>query len=250
MRREMFAGNWKMNTTHVEGSVLAEGIVSRLSTSGSDVVLIPPFTGIESVSNIVHSSSVALGAQTMSAQDGGAFTGEISPVMLKSLGCDYVVLGHSERRSLFGETSAQVLEKAVAAVAHGITPIVCVGETLEERESGQALAVIETQVRESMVGLTQEVVVAYEPVWAIGTGKVATPEQAQEVHASIRSVLSDLFSVVVAEDTRILYGGSVKPDNVASIMAQADVDGALIGGASLNADAFVSIIEYNKTSTE
>ena len=191
------------------------------------------------------SSPVALGAQNMHDQSSGAFTGEVAPPMLLDLGCRYVILGHSERRTLFGETDAVVNAKTRAALAAGLTPIVCVGETLEEREGGRTAAVVTTQVQGSLAGLTpadlEKIVVAYEPVWAIGTGRVATPQQAQEVHALIRGLLGGLASPAVAAKVRIQYGGSVKPDNAADLAVQPDIDGALVGGASLKADDFLGI---------
>jgi triosephosphate isomerase len=212
-----------------------------------DLVLCPPALYVETVGTALAAakSDVGLGAQNVHEKSNGAFTGEVSPPMLVDLCCRYVILGHSERRTLFGETDALVNAKTKAALAAGLTPIVCVGETLVEREAGRTAAVVTTQVQGSLAGLSaadlEKIVVAYEPVWAIGTGKVATPAQAQEVHALIRSLLAGLASPAVAAKVRIQYGGSVKPDNAADLASQPDIDGALVGGASLKADDFLGI---------
>jgi triosephosphate isomerase len=220
--------------------------------AGVDLVLCPPALYLDAVGAALSAakSSVGLGGQNMHDKASGAFTGEVAPPMLVDLGCKYVILGHSERRTLFGETDAIVNAKTKAALAAGLTPIVCVGETLEEREGGRTDAVVTTQVRGSLAGLSpadlEKVVIAYEPVWAIGTGKVATPQQAQEVHALIRSLLGSLASSEVAGKIRIQYGGSVKPDNAADLASQPDIDGALVGGASLKADDFLGIAKAFK----
>lgn len=246
-RRTIVAGNWKMNLDRVKARDLAAAVAARAAEAGTtELVLCPPAVYVETVATALGGSSpVALGAQNMHDQSSGAFTGEVAPPMLLDLGCRYVILGHSERRTLFGETDAVVNAKARAALAAGLTPIVCVGETLEEREGGRTAAVVTTQVQGSLAGLTpadlEKIVVAYEPVWAIGTGKVATPQQAQEVHALIRGLLGGLASPAVAAKVRIQYGGSVKPDNAADLAVQPDIDGALVGGASLKADDFLGI---------
>jgi triosephosphate isomerase len=246
-RRKIVAGNWKMNLDRAKARDLAAAVVARHGEAGPvELVLCPPALYIETVgSALAGSSAVALGCQNMHDKGNGAFTGELAPPMLVDMCCKYVILGHSERRTLFGETDATVNAKTKAALAAGLTPIVCVGETLEEREAGRTDAVVTTQTRGSLAGLSaadlEQVVVAYEPVWAIGTGKVATPQQAQDVHALIRSLLGSLASPAVAAKVRIQYGGSVKPDNAADLAAQPDIDGALVGGASLKADDFLGI---------
>lgn len=247
VRRYLIAGNWKMNKTSGEGSELVQEIhqLAGLQTDVA-VVVCPPFTALESAARVLSGSSVQLGAQNMHPQAEGAYTGEVSAVMLRDLYCNFVILGHSERRALFGETDAFVNEKVLAALESNLKPILCVGETLEEREARVTLEVVEKQVRAGLEGVTAEqadsVVIAYEPVWAIGTGKTATPEMAQDVHAAIRKILSDLFDGA-SERIRILYGGSMKPANAAELLAQPDIDGGLIGGASLKAKSFVEIVE-------
>lgn len=248
IRRTIVAGNWKMNLDRAKARELTAAVAGRVAEAGrTELVLCPPSVYVELVGSTLAASkaAVALGAQNMHDKASGAFTGEVAPPMLVDLGCQYVILGHSERRTLFGETDAIVNAKTKAALAAGLTPIVCVGETLEEREAGRTADVVTTQVRGSLAGLSpadlEKVVIAYEPVWAIGTGKVATPEQAQEVHALIRGLLGSLASPAVAAVVRIQYGGSVKPDNAADLAAQPDIDGALVGGASLKADDFLGI---------
>lgn len=245
-RRTIVAGNWKMNLDRAKARDLATAVAARAAEAGTtELVLCPPAVYVETVAAALGGSLVALGAQNMHDQSSGAFTGEVAPPMLLDLGCRYVILGHSERRTLFGETDAAVNAKTRAALAAGLTPIVCVGETLAEREGGRTAAVVTTQVQGSLAGLTpadlEKIVVAYEPVWAIGTGKVATPQQAQEVHALIRGLLGGLATPAVAAKVRIQYGGSVKPDNAADLAVQPDIDGALVGGASLKADDFLGI---------
>ena len=251
-RKKIVAGNWKMNLDRAAAAALTNGVAARRGeVPAVELVLCPPSLYVGTVgtalklSGDTSPSGVWLGAQNMHDKPNGAFTGEVAPSMLIDMGCRYVILGHSERRTLFGETDATVNAKTKAALAAHLVPIVCVGETLEEREAGKTQAVVAAQVRGSLAGLSAEdlakVVIAYEPVWAIGTGKVATPEQAQEVHALIRSLLADLSSPSVAAGVTIQYGGSVKPDNAASLAAQPDIDGALVGGASLKADDFLGI---------
>ena len=248
-RKKIVAGNWKMNLDRTKAADLAQAVAGRSQEAGGvELVLCPPAVYVETVGTALGrtgTAAVALGAQNMHDKASGAFTGEVAPPMLVDLGCRYVILGHSERRTLFGETDAIVNAKTKAALAAGLTPIVCVGETLEEREANRTQAVVTTQVNGSLAGLTaadlEKIVVAYEPVWAIGTGKVATPQQAQEVHALIRGLLGSLASPAVAARVRIQYGGSVKPDNAADLAAQPDIDGALVGGASLKADDFLGI---------
>jgi triosephosphate isomerase len=249
MRTKLIAGNWKMFKNLPESEELINGIIAQTKNApkGVGVVICPPFTSLALAAKALKGSSVHLGAQNMADQDEGAYTGEISWKMLKSAGCEYVILGHSERRQYYGETNAKVNAKAKKALANGLLPIVCVGETLKEREDGVTKNVISTQVKESLAGIpaadAERLVVAYEPVWAIGTGKNATPGQAQEVHAHIRSLLKDLYGASSSEKILIQYGGSVKPDNAAELMRQNDIDGALVGGACLKADSFGGIIQ-------
>jgi len=246
-RRPIVAGNWKMNLDRAKARELTAAVAARVGEAGTtELVLCPPAVYLEAVRTTLGAGSpVALGAQSMHDKASGAFTGEVAPAMLVDLGCRYCILGHSERRTLFGETDAVVNAKTKAALAAGLIPIVCVGETLEEREAGRTAAVVTEQVQGSLAGLApaeiEKVVVAYEPVWAIGTGKVATPQQAQEVHALVRGLLAGLASAAVAAKVRIQYGGSVKPDNAADLAVQPDIDGALVGGASLKADDFLGI---------
>jgi len=245
-RRNIVAGNWKMNLDRAKARELATAVAARSAEAGSvELVLCPPAVYLETVGNAIGGSEVALGGQNMHDKASGAFTGEIAPSMLADLGSRFVILGHSERRTLFGETDTTVNAKTKAALASGLTPIVCVGETLEEREGNRTQAVVTTQINGSLAGLSptdvEKLVIAYEPVWAIGTGKVATPQQAQEVHALIRGLLGSLASPAVAAKVRIQYGGSVKPDNAADLAVQPDIDGALVGGASLKADDFLGI---------
>lgn len=251
-RTSIVAGNWKMNLDRSAAEALAGAVAAGRDQAGDvDVVLCPPSIYIAAVAKALgiadgaNPSGVGLGGQNMWDQPSGAFTGEISAAMLVDMGCGYVILGHSERRTLLGETDAVVASKVQAALAAGLTPIVCVGEQLAEREADRTHEVVSTQVRGSLAGLSSEqlakVVVAYEPVWAIGTGKVATPEQAQDVHALIRSLLAEMASPEVAAGLRIQYGGSVKPGNAADLAAQPDIDGALVGGASLDAEGFLAI---------
>jgi triosephosphate isomerase len=247
-RTKIVAGNWKMNLDRAKAKELTAAVAARRGEAAAvELVLCPPALYVETVGSALAGtkSDVGLGAQNMHDKASGAFTGEVAPPMLVDLGCHYVILGHSERRTLFGETDAAVNVKTKAALAAGLVPIVCVGETLEEREAGKTAAVVTGQVQGSLAGLSaaelEKVVVAYEPVWAIGTGKVATPEQAQEVHALIRRLLAGLSSTEVAARVRIQYGGSVKPDNAADLARQPDIDGALVGGASLKADDFLGI---------
>ena len=246
MRRTLIAGNWKMNTDHALAVALAEGVAAGASeVANADLLVCPPSIYLESVSKALSGSPVALGSQNMAAEANGAFTGEISAAMLTDIGAEYVILGHSERRALMGETDAMVNQKTLAALAAGLVPIVCVGEQLEQREAGETGAVIAKQFAGSLEGLTEaqivNLVIAYEPVWAIGTGKVASPEQAEEVHADIRRLLAEKYNAEIAGQIRILYGGSVKPSNAAELMSQPNVDGALVGGASLKPADFLGI---------
>ena len=247
-RKLIIAGNWKMNKTVAEALDLVRGLKLELANVKEvDIVVCPPFTALGEVSKAILDSNLRLGAQNMSEHNFGAYTGEIAAGMLKEFSVRYVILGHSERRQYQKESDALISKKALAVHAAALKPIVCVGETLAEREGGQTQKVLETQVRGSLAGLTKEqaleTIVAYEPVWAIGTGKTATTEQAQGAHAFIRGVLAKLFDQAAAKKIRIQYGGSVKPSNARELMGQADVDGALVGGASLEARSFADIIK-------
>jgi triosephosphate isomerase len=246
-RKKLIAGNWKMNKTSADGVALVNDIVAAIGKQTEvDVVVCPPFTAIESVGRKLEGSEVKLGAQNMHFEASGAFTGEVSAPMLRAIFANYVILGHSERRTLFGETDELVNKKVLSALKNQLKPIFCVGETLAERESGSTLKVVQTQVERGLEGVNKDqaasVVVAYEPVWAIGTGKVATTEQAQEVHAFIRGLLTKLFTEPVAQKVRILYGGSMKPANAPELLAQKDIDGGLIGGAALESRSFVELV--------
>ncbi len=249
-RKRIIAGNWKMNKTVGEAIELAAAIRQDLAEcSDVDVVLCPPFTALAAVAETVDGSAINFGAQNMHWESSGAFTGEISPYMLRSLYCHYVILGHSERRTLFGETDEIINRKAKAALAATLKPIVCIGETLEEREADRHFQVVAEQLRGSLAGIDanemKNMVLAYEPVWAIGTGLTASPEQAQEMHAFVRSELRGLQGDV-ADSVRIQYGGSMKPSNAGDLLAQEDIDGGLIGGASLEARSFVELVKIAK----
>ncbi|MFH1846024.1 MAG: triose-phosphate isomerase [Candidatus Omnitrophota bacterium] len=247
MRKPVIAGNWKMYKNVNE----AVGLVSEIKQAvmGIDnvgIVLCPPFVALVDAARMISESNIALGAQNCYWLSEGAFTGEVSVSMLKSAGCSYIVVGHSERRKYFGETNETVNRKVAAVIDSGLVPIMCVGETLEERESGKTLGVVRTQIVEGLKGFgeiyVEPLIIAYEPVWAIGTGKTATPDQAQEVHAVIRELFSEMYNETAAERKRILYGGSVKPENIEELMSEKDIDGGLIGGASLKAESFVDLI--------
>jgi len=250
MRKPFVAGNWKMNTDSHSSVELVERIASGfVETAGKSVTVAvcPPFVYLQAVAKALGSSGIAVGAQDMYFESEGAFTGEISVSMLKDVGCLYCLCGHSERRHVIGETDELINKKVAAAIAGGLLPILCVGELLEEREASQTNEVVTRQVKEGLAGLSAEkmqaVTVAYEPVWAIGTGLTATPEQAQEVHDFIRKLLGQMYDAEIAEEIRILYGGSVKPGNAAELMSQKDIDGSLVGGASMKADDFLAIIK-------
>ncbi|HNQ72950.1 MAG TPA: triose-phosphate isomerase [Verrucomicrobiota bacterium] len=247
-RKLIIAGNWKMNKTVAEALTLVDDLKRELGgVKEVDLVVCPPFTALESVSRAVLDSNLRLGAQNMSEHNVGAYTGEIAAVMLKEFSTRYVILGHSERRQYYRETDALVARKAAAAHTANLKPIICIGETLAEREAGRTEQILATQVTGSLAGLAGEqmleTTLAYEPVWAIGTGKTATTQQAQEAHAFIRSLLVKLFDEAIARKVRIQYGGSVKPGNARELMSQPDVDGALVGGASLEARSFADIVK-------
>lgn len=247
-RKKIIAGNWKMNKAITDAQELAAGVKLELAECREvDVVLCPPFTALKAVGDMIDNTSIKLGAQNMHGEPDGAFTGEISAGMLRDLYCHYVILGHSERRAYFGETDSIVNHKVTAALAANLRPIVCVGETLEEREADRTADVLKTQIESGLSGLGDElkqVIVAYEPIWAIGTGRTATPEMAQEAHAFIRRVITGLSDAETAEAVRIQYGGSMKPANAKELLAQPDIDGGLIGGAALEARSFIEIVRH------
>jgi triosephosphate isomerase len=249
-RRPLVAANWKMYKTPRETEAFLKEFVPSVSEkTPCDVVICPPFTGLSAAGPLLSGTRIALGAQNLNDNAEGAFTGEVSASMLAAVGCRYVIIGHSERRQIFGETSQMVNKKIVAALGNDLVPIVCVGETLAERESNATLQVVDKQVKEALDGIpsadTRKIVIAYEPIWAIGTGRTATPAQAQEVHRAIRDILKDQYGSLTSLGIRILYGGSVKPDNMADLMACEDIDGGLVGGASLKADSFRAIVHYD-----
>jgi triosephosphate isomerase (TIM) len=248
MRKKFVAGNWKMNTDGRSAVALAKAVAAGAAgLEGKTVAVCPPFVYLSAVSAAVKKSSLAIGAQDMYFEANGAFTGEISAAMLKDVGCTYVICGHSERRHVLGEKDDLINKKIKAALAGGLLPIFCVGELLSERDGGQTEAVVDRQLKLGLAGISEaqmaSITIAYEPVWAIGTGRTATPQQAQEVHAFIRKRLAAMYGQQVAEQTCIQYGGSVKPGNAADLMGQPDVDGLLVGGASLKAEDFVGIIK-------
>ncbi|MEM9227577.1 MAG: triose-phosphate isomerase, partial [Verrucomicrobiota bacterium] len=248
-RKYLIAGNWKMNKTAPDGVELIESILQEVGSQNEvGVAVCPPFTSLESAAkSLAEVSNVQLGAQNMHPEASGAYTGEVSASMLRTFYVSFVILGHSERRQYFGETDAFINQKVLAALENNLKPILCVGETIEEREAGKTLEVVETQVKGGLVGVdkkhAEQLVVAYEPVWAIGTGKTATPEMAQEVHAAIRKMLTAILGQEAAEKIRLLYGGSMKPANATELLAEKDIDGGLIGGASLEAKSFAKLVE-------
>ncbi|MFN3201513.1 MAG: triose-phosphate isomerase [Bradymonadia bacterium] len=254
MRRPIFAGNWKMNLTIDEGLALAGAVHAGTTDVAEQVEIIvsPTAVALYPTAKALGDSHVAVAAQNCHWVSNGAYTGELSPTQLKAAGCTHVIIGHSERRTLFGETDDGVSRKARSLLDHGLTPIICVGETLAEREGEQTLDVVSRQINAALAALSgdeiKRSIIAYEPVWAIGTGRTATPAQAQEVHSAIRSLVSERFGVDVGDAVRILYGGSVKPANIAGLMSQPDIDGGLVGGASLKADSFNQIARYQEGS--
>ncbi len=248
MRTLFIAGNWKMNLSKDESCKLGEQLRDAVGDAGDvRVAVCPPFVFLDPLGALLDGSPVAIGAQNMHPEIGGAFTGEVSGSMLKDVGCEYVIIGHSERRHVFGETEDFIAAKVTRALADGLKPIVCVGETLAQRESSETQQIVCRQVESALNGVDNDamslITIAYEPVWAIGTGRTAAPEQAEEVHAIIRSLISDLFDSGVADNVVIQYGGSVKPDNATDLLSRENVDGALVGGASLKAETFIPIIE-------
>lgn len=252
MRKPLIAGNWKLNKTISESVDFASALVAELqSVTETDIIIAPIFTALSSVSTAIQDSPILLAAQNCYPEESGAFTGELSPLMLKDAGCSVVIIGHSERRQLLGESNSLINSKVKKALESGLLTILCVGETLEERESNEMLEVLTAQITGGLAGVTAEqmsqVVIAYEPVWAIGTGKTASNEQAQEAHSFIRGLLQGLFTPDIAAACRILYGGSVKPDNVDGLMSESDIDGALVGGASLKVADFCRIVKFKKS---
>ena len=250
LRKPLIAGNWKMYKTVAEAVETARELVQFTAAVNVDVMIAPPFTALAPVADVVKGTSIALGAQNLFWKNEGAYTGEISPVMLSDIGCRYAIIGHSERRQYFGDTDESVNAKIRAALEHQLIPVFCVGETETQREAKETFSVLDKQVTKGLEGFSSEalsgiLVIAYEPVWAIGTGKTATTDQVQEVHAFLRSLVEKRFDNLLAKTVRILYGGSVKPDNVTEIMNMPDVDGALVGGASLSAKGFNSIIHFH-----
>lgn len=246
MRKNIVAGNWKMNKNLQEGVALVEELKGKVGKPNCDVIVCTPFIHLASVAEAVKGTVIALGAEDCSAHESGAYTGEVSAAMVRSTGAEYCIIGHSERRAYFGESHEMLREKVLLALKNGLRPIFCVGEVKEQREQGIQNAVVEKQIKESLFNLTAEefakVVVAYEPVWAIGTGLTATPDQAEEIHAHIRSLIAEKYGKEMAENTSILYGGSCKPSNAKELFAKKDIDGGLIGGAALKADDFCGII--------
>ncbi len=250
MRKTIIAGNWKMYKTITQAIELANGLkreLFELEPQNIDIVLCPPYTALSEVAEVVADSNIQLGAQDAFWQEEGAFTGEISPLMLKDVGAKYVIIGHSERRQYFGESNEGVNKKIKAALKHNLTPIVCVGETLKEREGGKTFKVLDDHIKNGLKDLSEgevdKMVIAYEPVWAIGTGKTATAAQAEEAQKYIREMLAKMYNKDIAENIRIQYGGSVKPENIAELMQEPDVDGALVGGASLEIASFAAIVK-------
>ncbi|MFN0118022.1 MAG: triose-phosphate isomerase [Elusimicrobiota bacterium] len=253
-RQSLMVANWKMNKNIAETESFVKEFLSNFpSTVSCEVVICPPSTSLASLSQFLKGTPVMWGAQNMNENSEGAFTGEISAGMLTSLGCKYVILGHSERRQIFGESDIHINKKIIAALNNGLIPIVCVGETLQEREAGQTLSIVSKQVKAAFNGIpstdTKKMVIAYEPVWAIGTGKTATLAQAQEVHLAIRDILKDQYGSLTSLSVRILYGGSVKPENVSELMSCEDIDGGLVGGASLKADSFLKLVTFEKANS-
>ncbi|MBN2652854.1 MAG: triose-phosphate isomerase [Spirochaetales bacterium] len=250
MRKPFIAGNWKMNKTPSEAKVLAADLVNQLKDSTNKLLVAPSFTCLATVAEVVKGSNIMLGAQNMATVEQGAHTGETSVLMLKDLGVEAVILGHSERRHIYGETDAMINQKVKLAIAHGLEVLLCVGETIDEREAGKAVDVVNTQLEEGLKDVAEAdlkfVTIAYEPVWAIGTGKTATPQDAQDIHLAARSKVADLYSKDAADKICIQYGGSVNASNVKELMGQPDIDGGLIGGASLTPDAFLPIANFNK----
>ena len=248
-RRPLIAGNWKMHLNLAQATDLAQAVGLTATDAECEVMIAPPFTSLPVVAEALRGSRVLLGAQNCCWADHGAFTGEVSPFMLKELGCTMVILGHSERRHLFHEDDAMINQRLRGVLSFGLMAVLCIGETLDQRQADQTTAILEAQLRRGLTAVTLDdpsrLLIAYEPVWAIGTGQTASTQQAQDAHAFIRAILADIFEKTVATEIRILYGGSVKSDNVDALMAQPDIDGALVGGAALQIDSFARIIHFN-----
>ncbi|MBE0479315.1 triose-phosphate isomerase [Candidatus Aerophobetes bacterium] len=251
MRKSIMGGNWKMNKSLQEATEFTKKLISELGTYRDvETVIFPPFPYLKMISSLLGETDVALGAQNMFWEEKGAYTGEVSPLMLMDVGCRYVILGHSERRQYFGETDEGINKKIKAALKFQLTPLVCVGEKLEERKKGLAKEIVKSQLTKCFTGINSsevpQIVIAYEPVWAIGTGETATPKQAQDMHQFIREILQEIFDKKTANLVRVQYGGSVKPDNIKELMQEPDIDGALVGGASLDVDSFIKIVKYGE----
>ncbi len=251
MRRPIIAGNWKMNLPPSEARLLAKNLKESLGDPGDvDVVVAPPFVSLYPVAEVLRGSGITLSGQDLFWEENGAFTGETSPTMLLDVGCEYVIIGHSERRQYFGETEETVNKKVRAALVHGLRQIICIGESLDQRENGETFKIVEAQLDGGLKDLNGEAIrsmtIAYEPIWAIGTGKTATPDQAQEVHKFIRDYLKKHFGPDIGGGVRIQYGGSVNPENIDDLMVKPDIDGALVGGASLKAETFVRIVRFGR----
>ena len=250
MRKPVIAGNWKLYKTVIEAVDMVSSLIPMVKNNGDvDIIAAPVFTALTSVRKVIAGSNIMLSGQDCFWEEEGAFTGEVSPKLLKDAGCSHVIIGHSERRQFFGETDETVNKKTKAALTAGLTVLFCIGETLAERESGKTFEVLKTQVYKGLSGIAKEqlgsIIIAYEPVWAIGTGKTASDDQAQEAHAFIRTLVAGLYNKTAGNKIRILYGGSVKPENIKGLMTQPDVDGALVGGASLKAESFAAIVNFN-----
>jgi triosephosphate isomerase len=250
MRTPIIAGNWKMNKTVQEAKEMVSSLLPMIVNEEVEVVLAPPFTALYVVGDLIRGTKVKLGAQDIFWEDKGAYTGEVSPLMLLDVGCSYVIIGHSERREHFGETNNSVNKKIMASLRNGLKPILCIGETLEQREKGTTFDILGNELTEGLRGLSPEelnkIVIAYEPIWAIGTGKTAKPEEANEAHRFVRGWIKDNFGMEVSSALRIMYGGSVTPENIDALMSQIEIDGALVGGASLKAEGFARIVNYRR----
>ena len=250
MRTPLIAGNWKMNKTVPEAKELVLSLLPIIDSEDVEVVLVPPFTALYAVRELISGAKVKLGSQDIFWEDKGPYTGEISPAMLIDVGCSYVIVGHSERREYFGETNTSVNKKILASIRNGLFPILCIGESLGDREKGKTFNVLEKELIDGLMGLSPDefnkVIIAYEPIWAIGTGKTANPEEANESHRFIRKWIKDRFGKESSEALRIMYGGSVTPDNIDSLMAQEEIDGALVGGASLKAEGFARVVNFRR----
>ena len=249
MRKPCMVANWKMHKTVEESVDFAHQLIGKISESAnSDIVIAPPFTSLYPVAEVLRESAIHLSAQNLHWDEKGAYTGEVSAVMLVDVGCKYVIIGHSERRALFNESDGDINRKIKIALKFNLRPIFCIGETSDERESGKTFSVIQKQLKEGLIDLAsddiRQIIIAYEPVWAIGTGRTATPNQAGEVHSFIRNMITEIHGTDVSGKTMILYGGSVNPDNIADLMSQPDIDGALVGGASLDVEKFIKVVKF------